>query len=176
MDFLPKCVVVGESGTGKTTLINALNETQDPDERVFTISSKAGAIVDMEIIELNNETITDGDNRNFLMRGDAYVFVYSITSQSSFEFVKEVMESLKKRQKKRKMKFIIVANKSDLNDERVISKEQGTTLASQFAKSIYIETCATARDKSPEVFARAADIMNSSPGLQTDVGCACSVC
>ena len=176
MDFLPKCVVVGKSGAGKTTLINALNETQDPGERVFTISSKAGAIVDMEIIELNDQTITDGDNRNIVLRGDAYVFVYSITSQSSFDFVKEVMESLKKRQKKRKMKFIIVANKTDLDDERVISKEQGTALASECAKSIYIETCATAREHSSEVFARAADIMNSSPGLQTDVGCACSTC
>lgn len=173
MEFFPKCVIVGSAGVGKSSILSALDPKRTEEDRVATIMSKSGAILDVEIFEFNDKTISEGDNPNVLLRGDAYMFVYSVDQPKSFEFIRNIMNSLKKRQKKRKIRFIVVANKVDLEDQRAVTKEDGLNLTEHFRGSLYIETCAL--QSASDVFTRVADFLNSSTYLQTDIGCNCTL-
>lgn len=79
-------------------------------------------------------TISDESGKSGLM------LVYSVDQPESFAFIPDIMESLKKRQRKRKIIFITVANKVDLEDQRAVAKEDGLNLSENFRGSLYMRT------------------------------------
>jgi len=78
--------------------------------------------------------------------------VYSITDISSFAEIPRIIALLKKRQKhsENPLPLLLVANKVDLEDKRVVSREEGEELATQY-RCPYMETSAKTRVNVPEM-------------------------
>ena len=85
---------------------------------------------------------TAGQEEFFAMRdswirnGDCFVLVYSITSRSSFEELKQIHESIHRVKDRDEetgaVPICLVGNKSDLSSEREVSKEEAEALAKKW--------------------------------------------
>lgn len=60
---------------------------------------------------------------------NGYVLVYSVTSRLSFEVVKKIYQKLLDQTGVRQLPVVLVGNKNDLRNERVVSPEEGRELA-----------------------------------------------
>ncbi|KAL5275230.1 RHEB family protein [Megaselia abdita] len=70
-----------------------------------------------------------------------YVLVYSITSQKSFEVIKNVYDKLLDAMGKARVPVVLVGNKTDLYSERAVSSEEGRKLAESW-NAQFLETSA----------------------------------
>ncbi len=75
-----------------------------------------------------------------MRNADGFVLVYSITSQASFDDCRALHEMIL-RVKENETPLILVGNKSDLEEERAVSTEEGDALATEL-KALFIETSA----------------------------------
>ena len=67
----------------------------------------------------------------FLRFGHGHILMYSITSRLSFDTLVELLEEIKSNKKTEgKIPLVIVGNKSDLEKQRLIYREEGEELAS----------------------------------------------
>ena len=71
--------------------------------------------------------------------------MYSITSQSTFNELQDFWEQLNRLKGPDKIPLLLVGNKCDLEEDRVVGKDQGYKLAAQFNNCSFMET--SARDK-----------------------------
>ena len=103
------------------TIFDCLSETfQLPD----------GSYVNCEILDTSGQEAYNSMNKIYYKRADCCVLVYDITDLNSFElckdfYKKEILDTCKKG-----IKVILVGNKTDLENERKVSKEE----AREFAK------------------------------------------
>eukprot|EP01126_Amoeba_proteus_P032268 TRINITY_DN314_c0_g1_i3.p1 TRINITY_DN314_c0_g1~~TRINITY_DN314_c0_g1_i3.p1 ORF type:complete len:143 (-),score=31.74 TRINITY_DN314_c0_g1_i3:68-496(-) len=74
-------------------------------------------------------TMRDLIMKNF---GQGFVVVYSITTQSTFNEVSDLMEQILFTKDVDDTPMVLVGNKCDLSDQRVITTEQGELLAKKF--------------------------------------------
>lgn len=56
----------------------------------------------------------------YMRAGEGFILVYSITSRSSFQFVKELYQQILRTKDKDYFPVVLVANKSDLEYERQV--------------------------------------------------------
>ncbi|EDV25733.1 uncharacterized protein TRIADDRAFT_24046, partial [Trichoplax adhaerens] len=77
----------------------------------------------------------------YYRKAQAAIIVYDITDSSTFEATKGWIEELHKNTSDKSLILGIVGNKSDLADQRVVSKEDGLELAHDNS-AIYMETSA----------------------------------
>ena len=130
-EFLFKVSLIGDSGTGKTSIISRFIDDVFKEDTTTTIG------VDFKIVsfDLGNETYakmqiwdTCGSERfksltaNFLKTCSAFILVFDLTRISTFQnidnWIKIICENTKP-------KFLIlIGNKSDLINERKVSREE----------------------------------------------------
>lgn len=80
--------------------------------------------------------------RELYMRdGDVFMLVYSITSTISFEEVKKMHDQLLQVNPKGALNALLVGNKHDLTDDRVVQTSEGNCLASEWSIP-FLETSA----------------------------------
>lgn len=87
----------------------------------------------------------------YMKNGQGFVLVYSITAQSTFNDLIDLRDQILRVKDADEVPIILVGNKCDLEDERVVGKDQGQNLARQFG-SAYLETSAKAKINVNEVF------------------------
>ena len=85
------------------------------------------------------------------MFSKGFVLVYSITSQATFNDLLELREQILRVKDTIDVPMVLVGNKCDLEDERVLSKDQGQTLARQF-NCTFMEASAKLKVNVPEIF------------------------
>ena len=130
-DYLFKVLFVGDSGVGKTQIINKFVENNFLENCVSTIG------VDFKIkeVEVKNKKIklqlcdTSGQERfraiiqNYYKSDHLIAFVYAINNRNSFNSIPKWVDEVKK-QTDKNTKFLLVGNKCDLkNDESVPTEE-----------------------------------------------------
>jgi Ras-related protein Rap-1A len=86
----------------------------------------------------------------YMKNGQGFVLVYSICSQSTFNDLLELRDQIVRVKDTLDVPMVLVGNKCDLEDERVISKDRGLQLASQFSCS-FKETSARTKINVNEV-------------------------
>ena len=79
-----------------------------------------------------------------MKNGQGFVLVYSITSQSTFNDLHDLREQILRVKDRDDVPMVLVGNKCDLEDERVVGKDQGQNLSRQWACT-FLETSAKAR-------------------------------
>ncbi|KAK6059871.1 Ras family protein [Cooperia oncophora] len=134
-----KIVVLGSGGVGKSAL---------------TVQFVQGIFV-----EKYDPTIEDSYRKEqftamrdlYMKNGQGFVLVYSITAQSTFNDLMDLRDQILRVKDTDEVPMILVGNKCDLEDERVVGKDQGQNLARQFG-SAFLETSAKAKINVSEVF------------------------
>lgn len=79
-----------------------------------------------------------------MKNGQGFVLVYSITAQSTFNDLQDLREQILRVKDTDDVPMVLVGNKCDLEDERVVGKDQGVNLARQF-NCVFMETSAKAK-------------------------------
>nr|CAB3265432.1 ras-related protein RAP-1B homolog [Phallusia mammillata] len=80
----------------------------------------------------------------YMKNGQGFVLVYSITSQASFNDLSDLREQILRVKDTDEVPMILVGNKCDLEDERIVTREQGEQLAKEW-RSSFLETSAKSK-------------------------------
>ena len=145
-DYTIKLLVVGDSSVGKTNFITMFIENKFNQ----TYMTTSGMDLKTSSIVVKNKKIrvqlwdTAGQEKyraitkNLFLKVQGALVVYDITNDNSFTNLKTWVKSIKEECGK-SMQMIIVGNKCDLDDQRVIEKEKALEYAEE-EKVEYIET------------------------------------
>ncbi|XP_066916649.1 ras-like protein rasD isoform X2 [Clytia hemisphaerica] len=141
-----KVVVIGDCEVGKSALTmqyvsNVFLDFHDPTIEDFF---QTQTVVDGEsgIVDILDTAGQDGSqttmNEQYLRQGgQAYIGVYSITSLPSYNRLRKQIQTLKRLRANERIPLIIVANKLDLFNDRVVSTMDGIALAREFDCPFY---------------------------------------
>jgi len=88
----------------------------------------------------------------YMKNGQGFVLVYSITSQSTFNDLTDLREQILRVKDTDKVPMVLCGNKCDLEDDRMVSKEQGGNLAGSWGGVTFLETSARKKINVDEVF------------------------
>ncbi|KAJ9658063.1 RAS1 protein [Neophaeococcomyces mojaviensis] len=87
----------------------------------------------------------------YMRTGEGFLLVYSIDSKQSFEEIKTFQQQILRVKDKDYFPIIIVGNKCDLEQDRVVSQEEGMQLARSFGCK-FMETSAKQRINVEQAF------------------------
>lgn len=88
----------------------------------------------------------------YMKNGQGFVLVYSITAQSTFNDLHDLREQILRVKDTDDVPLVLVGNKCDLEDERVVGKDQGLNLARSFNNCRFMETSAKAKIGVNDIF------------------------
>ncbi|XP_070122428.1 ras-related protein Rap-1A isoform X4 [Equus przewalskii] len=88
----------------------------------------------------------------YMKNGQGFALVYSITAQSTFNDLQDLREQILRVKDTEDVPMILVGNKCDLEDERVVGKEQGQNLARQWCNCAFLESSAKSKINVNEIF------------------------
>ncbi|EDV28205.1 GTP-binding protein Rheb [Trichoplax sp. H2] len=153
-----KLCVLGFRQVGKSSLIIQLVDNQFVASYDPTIGGSFEHTIKHRGIEYRTTIVdTAGQDeyavlpQSYFMDIHGYILVYSITSNKSFEVVKDVREKLLDMTGTTHVPMILVGNKSDLHMERVISSEDGKKLANSW-NATFVESTAKSHESAIQVF------------------------
>ena len=147
-EMIFKIIIIGDSTTGKTNILNKyLNNKFDKDFKA-TIGVELGN----KTLKIKNDTVncqiwdTAGQERYRSMTKAYYkgalgaLIVYDITKKFTFENIENWIVELKNSADK-KVSIILIGNKNDLENERVVKKEEAENKAKEYGIA-FLETSA----------------------------------
>ena len=157
-DYLFKLIIVGDTNVGKTNIMSKYIKDQ------FNITSKStiGVEFGTKILKIDNKKVkaqiwdTAGQERYKSITSAYYkgakgaFIVYDITNKSTFESVDKWIKDLNSYGDKN-LTMLLIGNKSDLEDKRIINKEEGEEKAKSFELG-FIETSAYNGDNIDQAF------------------------
>merc|ERR1711997_1068027 len=137
-----KIVILGGGGVGKSCLTFRLVHDSFVEKYDPTIEDSYrkdnffvdGESVSIEILDTAGQDTYAGMRDLYYKSGDGFLMVYSVTDSSSLEDVKERYQSLLDSTSATPQTckpVIFVGNKCDLDNDRVLSKEQGKAVADE---------------------------------------------
>ncbi|KAF3861135.1 hypothetical protein F7725_001390 [Dissostichus mawsoni] len=147
-----KLVVLGSGGVGKSALTvqfvqGIFVEKYDP-----TIEDSYRKQVEVDGQQCMLEILDTAGTEQFtamrdlyMKNGQGFALVYSITAQSTFNDLQDLREQILRVKDTEDVPMILVGNKCDLEDERVVGKEQGQNLARQWSNCAFLETSAKSK-------------------------------
>ena len=163
-DFMRKVVMLGAGGSGKTALVNRFLTHKFSEEYIVTIGSQF-AVKTVEVETANGRNIRvkllvwdlAGQQRFDFIRGSYYrgskgaLLLFDCTRKSTWielpKWIQETEEALGER-----IPIILLANKVDLVDHRVISTEMALEFVQEYRLNGYLETSALSGQNVEEAF------------------------
>ena len=133
-----KVIILGETGVGKTSIINRfINDEFNPDNDIETLGStffrksikRQNTVYKLQIWDSIGQEKYHSITRLFIKGSNIVLLVYSIDSRKSFEELNHWLNTLKDILDKNKYILGIVASKSDLVNEEIVSKNEGEEFA-----------------------------------------------
>ena len=88
----------------------------------------------------------------YMKQGQGFLLVFSITSMSSLHELTELREQIIRIKDDPNVPLVIVGNKSDLEEDRVVSRQRAYDLSQHWGNAPYYETSARRRANVDEVF------------------------
>jgi Ras-related protein Rab-8A len=146
-----KVITLGDSMVGKTCLILRFLE----DTFFSTYLSTIGFDLKQKVVKLDTgEKMkliihdTAGQERfkslsvNYIKKANGILIVYDITNKQSFVNIENWVKCAKEEMTK-EIPIYLIGNKCDLEESRVIQREDGENLATQFGTKFYETSCKT---------------------------------
>lgn len=142
-----KIVFVGESGTGKTSIITRYARGLFPEDTSSTVGAayfpktymKDGVEFEMSLWDTAGQELYRSLTPMYIRNATAAIVTYDITSMKSFEaldqWIKEIQNNVSE------VILIICGNKVDIETKRVVTTEMGEKMASSY-QAMFIETSA----------------------------------
>ena len=161
-DYLLKYIIIGDAAVGKSNLLLRYVHGQFKPEYQLTIGVEFGA----KNIQINDKIFRiqiwdTAGQENFRSITRAYyknsvcaLIVYDISSKDSFNNVSTWVDDCKN-QSPKTIFLVLVGNKSDLNDKRQVTFEEGQELANKY-EMMFFETSAKDGINVEEIFATSA--------------------
>jgi len=162
--YLFKIVTVGGAAVGKTSIIvryttGKFREYYSPTLGAdFAIKSMEldDNRVKLQIWDMGSQDFLGSVRAGFYPGAKGVLFMYDVTSRESFEeltkWKKEVDLHVKGYER------LVVANKTDLKDERVVSKAEGKKIAKRFG-GIYLESSVKLNENVNDSFSKMAEMV-----------------
>jgi len=153
-----KLVVLGSGGVGKSALTvqfvqGIFVEKYDP-----TIEDSYRKQVEVDNSQCMLEILDTAGTEQFtamrdlyMKNGQGFVLVYSITAQSTFGDLEDLHDQIQRVKDTDNVPMVLVGNKCDLEDERVVPKNQGKALAQKFSCQ-FLESSAKAKIHVNDIF------------------------
>jgi small GTP-binding protein len=152
-------VVLGAGGVGKSCLTaqfvqNIWIESYDP---TIEDSYRKQIEVDgrqcmLEILDTAGTEQFTAMRELYMKTGQGFLLVFSITSESSLSELSELREQIIRIKDDENVPIVIVGNKSDLEDDRVVSRAKAFSVSQSWGNAPYYETSARRRANVDEVF------------------------
>lgn len=149
MDYQFKVLLLGDSGVGKTSLMNRFTDGKFSTETKSTIGveySKKTVNVEGSLIQASIWD-TAGQERFRAMAKTYYkgavgaLVVYDVTKPHTLESVHKLWMTEIKQHAMQNIKIVLIGNKIDLAEERLVKKEEAKAIAEEYQLP-YIETSA----------------------------------
>ena len=163
-----KFIIIGNQFVGKTKIIHRLVYGKFSNSYISTI----GLDFLIHTIQIDNNIFniqiwdTAGSERyrsvtrNYYNNSTCAIVVYDIADNQSFESVESWVEECKS-YNNQNIHLVLVGNKNDLEDKRVISKERGEKLALKFGMRFF-ESSALTGDNINQIFMDSCKIINKN--------------
>ena len=135
-----KVILLGDSSVGKSSIIERLKSDSFNNNQSATISLEHhnliikinSFIVRMQIWDTAGQEKFDAIASTYYKSADVVIFVYSINIRDSFDRVSQWSKQVDENSSIDEQQIrILIGNKTDLNNERVVSTEEGKDLAKQ---------------------------------------------
>ncbi|TPX30866.1 hypothetical protein SmJEL517_g05673 [Synchytrium microbalum] len=154
-----KLVVLGSGGVGKSALTVQFVQSIFVEKYDPTIEDSYRKQVEVDGQQCMLEILDTAGTEQFtamrdlyMKNGQGFILVYSITSQATFNDLVELREQILRVKDTDKVPMVLVGNKCDLEDDRVVTKDQGHGLAGQWGGCTFLETSARKKVNVDEVF------------------------
>ena len=157
-DYLFKLILVGDSYVGKTNILSKYIKNEFNQNTKSTVGVEFGA----KLLKIEDKIIkaqiwdTAGQERYKSITSAYYkgakgaFIVYDITNRLTFESVDKWVQDLNLNSDKN-ITLLLIGNKMDLADKRVVSKEEGEEKAKSFGLA-FLETSALTGENIDKVF------------------------
>lgn len=166
-----KLVVVGGGGVGKSALTIQLIHSHFVDEYDPTIedSYRKQVVIDnevnvLDILDTAGQEEYSAMREQYMRTGEGFLMVYSITSRTSFDELLTYYQQIQRVKDSDYVPIVIIGNKSDLEDERQVSYEDGLNLAKQL-NAPFLETSAKQAINVEEAFYSLTRITRDNGGI-----------
>jgi small GTP-binding protein len=152
--------VFGAVGVGKSSLVTQFLAHIFPDppmDPTVEDSLRKQSVIDEEscLLEILDTAIASEDMEalfdQYMRSCGGFLLVYSITSEESFRKIQEMHERILRVKDVEKCNCVLVGNKSDLEEDRMVSTQAGQELAQKF-KCPFFEASAKNRVNVEEAF------------------------
>ena len=125
----------------------------------FTFNIKLGeTIIKLQIWDTCGQEFYKSLISSFYRNASLAIIVYSIDNQKSFEDLDIWLKDLKLNTSP-DIKIFLIGNKTDLEEYRVISKEQAEKFKNDYELNLFMETLAKTGFNTQEVFIKVAQIL-----------------
>ena len=165
-DLSFKLIIIGDSGTGKSCLTTKAVKNNFEDYYQATVGFEFltfnmkinDLVIKMQIWDTCGQEIYKSLISNFYRNSSLAVIVYSIDNKESFEHAENWLTDLKS-QANPDVRIFLVGNKSDLEDERKVSKEDGLKFKNDLGLDLFMETSAKTGYNARNVLIEAAKLL-----------------
>ncbi|XP_066265365.1 ras-related protein R-Ras2-like [Branchiostoma lanceolatum] len=146
-----KLVVVGGGGVGKSALTIQFIQSYfvtDYDPTIEDSYTKQCVIDDevarLDILDTAGQEEFSAMREQYMRTGEGFVLVFSVTDRGSFDEVYKFHRQILRVKDRDEFPMLLVGNKADLDQQRVVSQEEGQELARQLRVG-YLEASAKTR-------------------------------
>jgi Ras-related protein Rab-1A len=148
-DHLSKIVIIGDSGVGKSCLLTQYADNEFTTEHQSTIGvdfkirtiDALGKVIKCQIWDTAGQERFRSIVSSYYNGAHGIIIVYDVTNRDSFESIKSTWISDVREYTPEEIPIIIIGNKSDLKDDRVVKKDELREYATKH-NYMYLETSA----------------------------------
>lgn len=163
-----KVVMIGDSGVGKTSLVSKITEDSFNSAHVPTIGSQFSAIPQnirgrqaiLEVWDTAGQEVYRSLVKFYTREAKGAFLVFDVTNQASYQSLSEWISFINE---SKGVKIILVANKADLEDKRVVDSEKLKQFAASNGIDVF-ETSALTGQSVSDTFSRMAEVLLEGAG------------
>lgn len=166
-----KLVVVGGGGVGKSALTIQLIQSHFVDEYDPTIEDSYrkqvvidGKVTILDILDTAGQEEYSAMREQYMRTGEGFLLAYSVTSRTSFDELMTYYQQIQRVKDVDYVPIVIVGNKSDLEEERQVSYEDGASMARQMSAP-FLETSAKQAINVDEAFYTLVRLVRDEGGV-----------
>ena len=165
-DLSFKIIVIGDSGVGKSCLTNRATINLFEDTYTATVGFEFlsfnvkidGKIIKLQIWDTCGQELYRSLITNFYRNASLAIIVYAINSRDSFDNIEMWLRELRTHSNP-DAKVFLIGNKLDLDNERVITKEQGENFYKTNKLNLFLESSAKTGFNAKRIFIKAAKLL-----------------
>ena len=165
-DFSFKMIVIGDAGVGKSCLTSQAVRNNFEEFYTATVGFEFltfnmrinNNVLKLQIWDTCGQEVYRSLITNFYRNASLAMMVYSIDSRESFLHINQWLKEVRI-QSHPDVKIILIGNKSDLENERVVSKEEGEKFKEEKKLDRFFETSAKTGENARSALLEAAKLL-----------------